>query len=286
MKKLLITGASGFLGRRAAAYFAKYCTVITPTHQELDITNGPVTTQEIEKHHPDVVLHCAAVSDVGACEKAPETSWDINVNGSINIARAAGLVGAKCILCSSDQVYFGSPLTEPHRETETLSPGNLYGREKLAAENMCLEVNPDSVLLRLSWMYDSHTLSDCEHGDFLRTLLPQLGTSEPLSYPIHDRRGITDVNEVIHNLEHTFTLQGGVYNFGSPNHMSTFELMGRVFTRLGLDQGRLTQNTCAFSDAPRNLCMNTEKIKGANIAFSSTEEGLVRAIQTSKIQGP
>ena len=70
---------------------------------------------------PDVVIHCAAMSDVGQCQREPEISWARNVTGSINVACAAGQVGAKCLLCSSDQVYFAVP-------------GNLYAKEKLAAE--------------------------------------------------------------------------------------------------------------------------------------------------------
>lgn len=278
MNKLLITGASGFLGRRAAIHFANAYTVITPTHQEFDITDPAAVAQKIAEYRPDVVLHCAALSDVAACENIPKKSWDINVNGCVNIAHAASQAGAKCVLCSSDQVYFGSSQTEPHRETECLSPQNLYGQEKLAAEKRCMEVDPDCVLLRLSWMYDSKTMSDHEHGDFLRALLPRLSMSEPLSYPIYDKRGITDVNKVIANLEPTFQLPGGVYNFGSPNQISTFDLMVQVFKRLGLNQTQLVRNTQAFSDGPRNLCMNIEKVQAFGISFSSTEDGLVRAI--------
>ena len=151
MKKILLTGASGFLGSRIASFYAQKYEIYTPAHAELDITDEGSVRRMAETYRPDVVIHCAAVSDVGQCEKEPERSWKINVDGSINLAKAAGDVQAKCMICSSDQVYFGSSFSGAHREEEALSPCNLYGQEKLRAEQECLRANPDCVLLRLSW---------------------------------------------------------------------------------------------------------------------------------------
>ena len=277
--KLLITGASGFLGDRAARSFREKYKILTPTHARLDLTDGAAVEAFCRAERPELILHCAAVSDTGACQREPDRSYSINVEGAEHIARAAGLIGAKCVLCSSDQVYFGSPEQTPHREDQVLMPGNVYGRQKLEAEERCLAVNPDSVLLRLSWMYDGETLREGEHGDFLRTLLPRLRAGEKGSYPVHDRRGITRMQEVIQNMEKAFALSGGVYNFGAPNDCSTFELMERVFDRLRLDRSLLEPNEAAFADGPRNLCMDQSRLNRAGIAFSSTEEGLVRAIR-------
>ena len=279
--KLLITGGSGFLGRRAVRKFGAGCRVLAPAHGELDITDRSAVMAFCEAEKPDLVLHCAAISDVGACGREPERSYAINVAGAVNLAAGAGAVGAKCVLCSSDQVYFGSPEERPHREDEPVIPQNLYGREKLEAEFFCRTENPDCVLLRLSWMYDAVTLHEREHGDFLRTLLPQLRAGERLSYPVYDRRGITDVNEVLANMEKCFALPGGVYNFGAPNDCSTYELMERVFDRVHLDRNLLTRNEQAFADGPRNLCMDQSKLNRAGIVFSSTEEGLVRALRNT-----
>lgn len=278
--KLLITGASGFLGGRAARYFRERYEVLTPTHAQLDLTDGAGVEAFCRAERPDLILHCAAVSDTGACQREPDRSFAINVEGAEHMARAAGLIGARCVLCSSDQVYFGSSEQDPHREDEILTPRNVYGGQKLEAEERCLAVNPDSVLLRLSWMYDGETLRAGEHGDFLRTLLPRLRAGERGSYPVHDRRGITQVHEVIQNMERAFALPGGVYNFGAPNDCSTFELMERVFDRLQLDRTLLEPNGATFADGPRNLCMDQSRLNRAGIAFSSTEEGLVRAIQS------
>lgn len=279
MKKLLVTGASGFLGSRIVEFYKKKYEIYAPTHKEMDITDETSVNHVFSQYRPDVVIHCAAISDVGLCEKEREKAWNINVNGSINIAKASKQIHAKCILCSSDQVYFGSSVKEAHKEEEVLQPFNLYAQGKLKAEEECQKVNPDCVLLRLSWMYDVKTVKEGEHSDFFRNLLVQMQGTEKLRFPIYDKRGITDVNEVVQNLEKTFEIAGGVYNFGSPNEKNTFDLMQRVFQKLGFHTERLEKNEEAFQTNPRNITMCQQKVKECGIVFSATEDGLAKNLK-------
>ena len=230
---------------------------------------------------PDLVIHSAAISDVGICEKEPEMSWKINVDGSRNIAAASARLRSKCLLCSSDQVYFGSGIKEAHKEDEAIHPANIYGQEKKQAEEECLEANPSCVILRLSWMYDTAALHEKEHGDFFRTLISGLHASSTLSYPVHDIRGITDVNEVIQNFGKAWELEGGIYNFGSPNNKSTYETVHAMFTELGWDTDRLEKNEEAFASNPRNISMCPNKLNNNGISFSSTLDALVRKAKLS-----
>lgn len=282
MKKLLITGASGFFGSRIMEYYKDKYEVFTPSHKEMDITNRDSVFEKLQSITPDYIIHCAAISDVALCEKEPERAWEINVDGSRNIAEAAKYIGATCILCSSDQVYFGSALNKTHTEDEVLEPFNLYGKGKLEAEQACLEVNPDSVLLRLSWMYDIKTMNEQEHGDFARTLLQKMETQEPISYPIHDRRGITYVGDVVKNMERAFELPGGVYNFGAPNDKNTYDTVIAVFEKLGWDTAKVCINEKAFLDNQRNITMCQKKINEQGIYFKTTAEGLVEQLISIK----
>lgn len=276
MKKILVTGSSGFLGSRIVEYYKNRYDILTPTHGELDITDEMEVSNYFELNKPDIVIHCAAISDVGVCERDPERAYLINVEGSVHIAKASKDIQAKCVICSSDQVYFGSHVEVAHKEEEELTPVNIYGKGKLEAEQMCLEVNPDCVLLRLSWMYDTRVSRQGEHGDFFTTLIPKLKTEETLSYPIYDRRGITDVNEVVENIEKALYIPGGVYNFGSPNEMDTYSTIQKMFFEAKLESVRLCENREAFADSPRNLSMDQEKINRYGIFFSVTLDGLVR----------
>ena len=282
MQKILVTGSTGFLGSRIVDCYSESYDICKPTHKEMDITSEESVFRVFEEYKPDIVIHCAAVSDVGLCDREPEKSYKINVEGSINIAKASERIHAKCILCSSDQVYFGSVLEEPHKEEEMLFPFNVYGREKLKAEQECLAVNSDCVLLRLSWMYDVRTMAEKEHGDFFRNLLSQIEGKGELSYPVYDKRGITDVNEVVTNLKKTFQIEGGIYNFGSPNDKNTFEVVHELFESMQWDTDRLCMNKESFKTKPRNLCMCQEKIENCGISFSTTANGLLRNLEKVK----
>lgn len=274
MKKLLITGASGFVGSRIAAHYAGRYEIYAPKHETMDITDEVSVKEYFANVQPDYVVHCAAVSDTGRCQREPELSWKINVTGSVNIAKASKDVGAKCVLCSSDQVYFGSDVMTAHKEEEVLVPANVYGKEKLKGEELCLAVNPESVHLRLAWMYDGRNCNYEIHRDFMSTVKEKLQNKETFAYPVHDMRGITDVWEVVENMEKTFDLPGGVYNFGSWNGRSTYDTVKRVFEELGLPSTWIEKNETAFADKPRNLTMDQEKISGFGIVFRDTETAI------------
>lgn len=280
--KLLITGGSGFLGRRTAAYFEKLgYRVLMPTHSQLDITAPENLRDWFRENQPDGVIHTAAVSDTGVCQQKPEWSETINVAGCVNLAEICREYGSKLVICSSDQVYFGSTVPGPHKESEELSPANVYGGQKLRAERLCLAANPDTVCLRLSWMYDAVSYPG-EHGHFLTTFRAALeAETRVLTWPVHDRRGITDVRYVIENLPKALELPGGVYNFGSENRESTYDTVKSVLEELKMQSAlsRLVPNEAAFADCPRDISMDTGKIRAAGIIFPTTREGLIQVLK-------
>ncbi len=280
--KLLVTGGSGFLGRRTACYFAKLGhQVLAPSHGALDITEATSVRAWFREHEPEAVIHTAAVSDTGLCQRNPEWSEKINVEGCENLAQACREYGAKLVICSSDQVYSGSRLPGPHREEEILTPDTVYGSQKLRAERRCLEMLPETVCLRLSWMYSAVSFPG-EHGHFLSTLKAAMADgTKPLSWPIHDRRGLTDAAYVVENLPKALHLPGGAWNFGSDNHASTYETVKELLTRLEMTAvlARLKPNEEAFADNYRDISMDLTKGNAAGIRFPGTLEGLISALK-------
>lgn len=278
---ILITGATGFLGRRAAVYFSSLgYDVLTPSHSQLDITDKIAVDNWFRKNCPQAVIHCAAVSDTGKCQQDPESTALINVQGSVHLAEACAQIDSKFVFCSSDQVYAGSPLPGPHRESEPLHPGNVYACQKILAEQRCSALCPNTVCLRLSWMYTGQFLPE-EHGHLLLTLAKALQSeSTPLSWPVYDHRGITDVDSVVRQLPRALELPAGVYNFGSENNQTTYHTLKSVFESLGLEeaQNRLTANVQAFSDAPRDIRMDCSLAASYGIHFESTQTGLCSAL--------
>lgn len=279
--KLLITGGTGFLGRRTAAHFEKLgWEVLTPGHGQLDITDRSAIGAWFRTNAPEAVIHTAAISDTGLCQQKPEWSEAINVTGCVNLAKACRETGAKLAICSSDQVYFGSAVSGPHREDEVLAPGNVYGAQKLRAEQQCLDLLPETVCLRLSWMYTKESIPG-EHGHFLATLKAALAdASRELTWPVHDRRGLTDTEDVIRNLPDALRLPGGVWNFGASNDSSTYDTVKFLLQESGMEDAlqRLKPNLEAFAENPRDISMDQTKLNAAGIYFPTTKEALRKCV--------
>ena len=278
--KLMITGADGFLASRAAEYYKDGYELQTVGHRQLDITDPVQTGAVIADGRPDVVLHCAAVSDTGACERDPERTYRVNVDGAAAIARACRAIRAKMIFCSSDQVYFGSQATVPHREDEMLCPKNTYGKQKLEAEEAVMEADSGNVCLRLSWMFAADYSGRREHGSLLSGIVGALRSGADMAYPVYDYRSITDVWDVVRNLELAWNLPGGIYNFGSENDLCTYDVVKQLLVHLNADVRVLHKNETSFSDRPRNLRMNIEKICGYGIRFPTAAESLEKACRS------
>lgn len=276
METILVTGASGFLGDRAAGYFRERgYRVITPSHREMELTDIEAARAVFRREKPQGVIHCAAVSDVGQCQREPERSWQINVAGSQNLVRAAEELGAKCVLCSSDQVYVGSGVFGPHSEDEPLLPGNVYGREKLEMEGRCLAINPDCVCLRLSWMYDA--LRPKAAGDFISRLVSSVREGRRADYSVMALRGITNVELVAQAMEKALDFPGGAYNFGSPNERGMYDTVREIFDTLGLDQS-LVGRAEPSGEKASSLSMDIARIRKLGVDFPDTAREAARCL--------
>lgn len=280
--KVLLTGGSGFVGKRVVAHLKELgWDVYAPGHRELDITDLSALEKWFRAHGPEAVIHTAAISDTGSCQRHPEESEIINVTGTVNLATVCRDFGAKPVICSSDQVYFGSHLAGPHREEEPVTPANVYGCQKRRAEQICLEILPETVCLRLSWMYARDTLPG-DRNHFLSQIKEGLNNPDQrLSWPVHDCRGLTDVEYVVKNLPAALKLPGGIWNFGSENDRSTYHTVKHLLEELGREDTlrRLQPNEAAFADHPRDLSMDLHKLKSAGINFPTTAEGLLFALK-------
>lgn len=278
-KRILITGVNGFLGSRLLEYFREregYET-IGITHRELEISDSLAVSAFLRAIRPDCVLHCAGVSNTGECEQDPERSERINVNGTANVAKACKNVGSKMIFMSSDQVYNASCTLEPNREDRVQRPGTVYGRDKKRAEEAMFTHLTDAVALRLTWMYDYPVEERPGGSGLLGILISALKDRSMLKLPVHDYRGITYVWEAVRNIEAALKLPGGIYNFGSENSLSTYDTAVRFLTAVtGKDKfdSILTPDTERFASCPRNLTIDTGRIKEHGIAFSDTLESI------------
>lgn len=283
-KKILVTGGSGFVGSRFIRRWDKEYNLLAPRHQVLDISDAAATTKYIKEQHPEVVVHFAALSNTWYCEQHPEESLLVNTTATIYLAKAAAEVGAKFIFFSSDQIYNGNGEQGLLHEDLAVAPVNHYGRHKLMAEQGVLQLMPDAVALRATWMYDTEREGLPTHPNFITNLHKAVSENSPLSFATHEYRGITDVNEVIEYLPLTFSLPGGVYNYGAENLRNTFDT-AHEFVKWW--KGEKVANAVVkedherFAQQTRNLSVSTAKIAAASkgkIQFTATLEGLKKFV--------
>lgn len=277
-KKILITGASGFVGCRAIKALQNDYELTVPRHADLDVTSAEAVERFIKESKPDAILHLAAISNTGYCEEHPDESYLVNVVSVENLARAAAAHGCKFVWFSSDQVYNGNLECGLLSEEAEVSPENHYGRHKLLAEQRALEICPDSVALRATWMYDTERPGMKTHGNFVLNFAQAIKNGTPLRFATREFRGITWVEEVVRNLPYTFELPGGVYNFGAENHLNTYETARRYAEILGCDsEGTVIADTERFAQHTRNISISMQKAYEASngkIHFLDTIEGL------------
>ena len=151
--KVLITGAGGMLGRDVvlAAANAGH-DVLGLDRLGLDVAAAEAVTAKFELERPDVVVNCAAWTDVDGAEDAEREAMAVNGQGAGNIAAAAASVGASVVYVSSDYVFDGAK-GEPYVETDQPAPLSAYGRTKLAGEEATAAANKRHFVVRSSWLF-------------------------------------------------------------------------------------------------------------------------------------
>lgn len=165
MKKLLITGCNGQLGRALNELWADRTDLelVNTDVAELDITNIDKVMEFAGKIKPYAIVNCAAHTAVDACETQEELAFRINAIGPRNLSIAATENNAKMIQISTDYVFPGTS-PKPLTEMDTVGPVSAYGRTKLAGEEMTKQFAKNWFILRTAWLYG-------DGKNFVKTML-------------------------------------------------------------------------------------------------------------------
>lgn len=275
MKKMLISGAGGFVGARVREMYRETWQVEAFPSGMLREADEQAVLEVIRQVWPDVIVHAAAVSDVTESEQYPERSFRANVLLAEWMAKGAAQTGAKLLSFSSDQVYTGCAFAGPYREAQA-NPGNTYGRHKLEGELRALEICPDAVCLRATWMYDLPGWNLGVRGNLAMNLLRGALANRPMRFSTREVRSVTYVRQVAQLLEQAAELPGGSYNFGSENTLSMYET-ARVFLReLGLGSRADELILPDEQGTDRGLAVSGEKLRACGVSFDTTAEGIAR----------
>ncbi|KPH75915.1 dTDP-4-dehydrorhamnose reductase [Oceanobacillus caeni] len=172
--KILVTGYTGQLGHDVVSEgkrnnFKMYGV----GSNDLDITVQQEVNRYVEDLNPDAIIHCAAYTAVDKAEDDREACWNVNVEGTKNLAEAAKKVGAKFLYVSTDYVFDGKG-EAPFKETDQTNPINYYGLTKYEGEKIVQETL-DSFIVRISWVFGLNG------KNFIRTMLRLADTNKEVS---------------------------------------------------------------------------------------------------------
>ncbi len=165
MKKVIVTGANGQLGRAINELYAgnpEYELINTDVG-ELDITNVDKVLEFVRGIRPYAIINCAAYTAVEACENEEDLAFRINAIGPRNLSIASQETGAKLMHVSTDYVFDGNG-HRPYVETDPVGPQGAYGRTKLAGENFVKEFCHKHYIVRTAWLYG-------DGKNFVKTML-------------------------------------------------------------------------------------------------------------------
>jgi len=247
MRKWLITGAGGMLGRDLSDRLTAEGEQVTGfTRASLDVTDDAAVTAALKRLAPDVVVNCAAWTAVDDAETRETEALNVNGHAVGYLAEACAENRAALVQVSTDYVFDGLGET-PYPEDHPAAPRSAYGRTKLAGERAArAALSHNAYVVRTAWLYGAHGPS------FVATMLARARAGSPSSV-VDDQRGqptwTVDVAAQIYAL-----IAGGarpdIYHATSSGHTTWFGLAREVYALAGADPALVTPTTSAAYKRP------------------------------------
>lgn len=281
MKKILVTGANGQLGQclqKISSQFEEFEFIFTDS-EILDITNKEEVNDFFWQNAPDFCINAAAYTAVDLAETELEKAFLVNADGAENLAEACAENNAQFIHVSTDYVFDGEN-NLAYTEEDFTNPLGVYGASKLAGDELALEVNPCSVILRTSWVYS-------EFGkNFVKTMLNFFATKEELNI-VADQFGqptnANDLAEAIIKIIKSEKITPGIFNFSNLGRISWFDFAEKIAE---LSDAKIKLNAIETTKyptpakRPKNSVLDLDKIsKTYAIQLKPWEESLEDCVQ-------
>lgn len=281
MKKILVTGANGQLGQclqKISSQFEEFEFIFTDS-ETLDITNKEEVNDFFWQNAPDFCINAAAYTAVDLAETEVEKAFLVNADGTENLAEACAENNAQFIHVSTDYVFDGEN-NLAYTEEDFTNPLGVYGASKLAGDELALEVNPCSVILRTSWVYS-------EFGkNFVKTMLNLFATKDELNI-VADQFGqptnANDLAEAIMKIIKSEKITPGIFNFSNLGRISWFDFAEKIAE---LSEAKIKLNAIETSQyptpakRPKNSVLDLDKIsKTYAIQLKPWEESLEDCVQ-------
>ncbi|MGL1892699.1 MAG: sugar nucleotide-binding protein [Spirochaetaceae bacterium] len=282
MKKVLFTGGSGFIGTRFVETYKNNFEILSPSSKELNIMDREKIDSTFKSFKPDYVIHTAAIAKTDYCNSYPEKCQAINVDGSINIAKACLESKSRMIFLSTEQVFNGNLERGPYNEETIPVPSTVYGKNKLEAEIKIKEILDDHIILRLTWMFGMPGRFQPVANNIFWDTFKVLMKGNTVSVPTNEYRGLTYINELIDNFQKVMEIPPGTYHIGSQNRLSRYEIVCLIFKELGMEDRiskLIIKDEEKYKNYTRDVRLDTSLIQSKGIHFSKSSDAIKQCIK-------
>jgi dTDP-4-dehydrorhamnose reductase len=273
--RVLIFGASGLLGKALMKQWSGD-EVTGASSPDADIRN-PIHVQElVQQARPDWIVLAAAYTDVDGCESNPELAFAVNRDGAVNVCEAALSLGARLVFLSSDYVLDGKK-TSPYETSDPRNPQSVYGRTKAEAEIRLLELNPESCIVRTSWLFGSG-------GKCFPDTILKLAATRPALDVVNDQRGCPTYAEDLASaiIQLCRKNASGIVHATNAGDCTWFELAHNILQIAGLNtEVRPVSSRQVARPAPRPAysVLSPESLRALGIEMPSWRDAIERYVK-------
>ncbi len=187
------------LGHKVCESAPAWASVAALTRDDGDLSVREQAQDALQATNAEIIIHCAAYTDVDGCTRDPDRAWASNAVATENVADAAQALQARLLYVSTDYVFEGTK-AEPYLEDDEPAPLTVYGESKLAGERAVAAILPDHLIVRTQWLYGPGG------KNFVASILKAARSRKRLQV-VHDERGCPtyapDLAEAIWRLLHT-----------------------------------------------------------------------------------
>ncbi|MFC4807913.1 dTDP-4-dehydrorhamnose reductase [Paenibacillus sp. GCM10023250] len=240
--KIVVTGAQGQLGHEVVNLFSASHEVLGLGRKQLDISDETQCVEVFEAYKPDVVIHCAAFTDVDLAESEQELAFRTNETGTRNVARASASIGATLCYISTDYVFDGKA-SKPYGEYAATDPQTVYGKSKRAGELAVQMSSARYFIVRTSWVYGHNG------KNFVKTILKLAQERERLEV-VNDQFGSPTYTKDLacFLLQLIHSEQYGIYHATNTGICSWYDFALAIMEETGFN---VEMKPCSTHDFPR-----------------------------------
>lgn len=276
--KFLVTGANGLLGFDISKELTSrdYNHLLVRNSRDLEITNSNEVDKMIVDYKPDVIIHCAAYTNVNQAEKENQKCIDTNILGTTNIINSSRKIDAKVVYVSSDYVFDGKK-DGPYEEDDISNPLNEYGKTKYLGELEVLKYDK-IFIVRTSWLFGING------NNFVKKMFDLSKTKEEV-YVVQEQVGsptyTVDLAKLI--IDMSLTSQYGVYHATNSGYVNRYELAKAIFKISGstkIVKPKVASSLSSEAIGPTNSRLNNQKLASNGFrVLPNWEDALIRYME-------